>query len=226
MAQLEALRTQHAEELQRFLRRLDHELKNPLTAIRFALANLACDDQDQAVIASIESQILRISHLITDLRKLADLDQLAVEMLPVEVEPLLTEAVALGQENTPDREHHITVEVGTSNRVRGDKYLLLLAVYNLIDNALKFTPPDTAIRVETWDDGDYVAIAVADNGPGIPPDDLPHVWEELYRSQTVRHIAGSGLGLAMVKAIVERHGGSVELLSTNGTTITLYLPMA
>ena len=97
---------------------------------------------------------------------------------------------------------------------------------NLLDNALKFTEPQDRIEVRASDSGDSVVIEVADTGLGLPDDELPHVFDELYRGQQSRGIPGSGLGLALVKAVIERHGGAVSVrsLSEQGTVFQLHLP--
>lgn len=218
--QLEAVRAHHSLELQRFVRRVDHEIKNPLTAIRFALANIHVDPQ--AAISSIELQTVRISSLLKNLRKLTELSTLSIEQIPVDVYSLLQEVRHLAIESQPSRQ--ISVDHNAVKSIQGDKYLLLLALYNLIDNALKYSEDE--IIIHTWDTAHMVQIDVEDSGPGIAPDDVMHVWEELYRGSSVHHITGSGLGLALVKSIVERHGGSVTLKTAvdAGTTVTIYLP--
>jgi two-component system OmpR family sensor kinase len=83
------------------------------------------------------------------------------------------------------------------------------------------------VEVRAFEDGTFVAIEVADTGPGIPEDEEAQVWEELYRGQGARGVPGSGLGLALVRAIVERHGGGVSLRSRagQGTVVTMRLPV-
>jgi two-component system OmpR family sensor kinase len=108
----------------------------------------------------------------------------------------------------------------------GDWDLLFLATYNLLDNAYKFTRPGDTVEVRAIEEADSVVIEVADTGPGIPEEELPRVWDELYRGQGARGIPGSGLGLALTRAIVDRHGGGVALRSRagQGTVVTLRLP--
>ena len=110
--------------------------------------------------------------------------------------------------------------------VQGDPDLLFLALHNLLTNALKFTQPGDRIEVRALEDGAAVVVEVADTGPGIPEAEAPLVWEELYRGQGARGVPGSGLGLALVRAIAERHGGQVALRSREGqgTVFTLRLP--
>lgn len=223
-----------SEERRRFLRRLDHELKNPLTAIRAGLANLASADRDERwseTRTSIESQILRLSRLTSDLRKLADLESRPLEERnPVEMQELLGEVFAAAKERPNANERTMSLTMPQAPwplpRVSGDRDLLFLALFNLLDNALKFTKPGDTVEVRAFEDGENVVVEVADTGIGIPAEEVRHVWEELYRGQEAHGVPGSGLGLSLVRAIVERHGGNTELRSKtkHGTVITVRLP--
>jgi two-component system OmpR family sensor kinase len=223
-----------AEDRRRFVRRLDHELKNPLTAIRAGLANVAAIDQPEArraALRSVEAQVLRISRLTADLRKLAELETRTVEMSPVNLAEVLQQVVELAQEKPEADDRHLTLTLPQAPwplpPVRGDRDLLLLALHNLIDNALKFTRPGDTIEVRAFEDGSFVVIEVADTGPGIPAEELPHVWEELYRGDQARGVPGSGLGLPLVRAISDQHRGQIVMRSLvdHGTVITLRLPV-
>ena len=231
---LAGLRTQAAQERRRFLQRLDHELKNPLTAIRAGLANLAngLDTTGQGeALTSVETQVLRLSRLTADLRKLSELEARSLERVPVNITELLQEAVALAQEQPEAETRRLTLTLPQAPwpvpDILGDWDLLFLAVYNLLDNALKFTRPGDTVEVRASEDRAFVAIEVADTGPGIPEEELSRVWEELYRGQGARGISGSGLGLALARAIVERHGGQVTLRSRagQGTVFAVRLPV-
>ena len=222
-----------AEERRRFLRRLDHELKNPLTAIRAGLANLAESPSDGAgreALTSVEAQTLRLSRLSSDLRKLAKLEVRLVEHSPVELPALLNEAFSMAQEHPAAAERHLNLSIPKAPwplpNVRGDPDLLLLAIHNLLENAIKFSRPGDTLELRAFEDGPDVVIEVADTGPGIPDEEQPHVWEELYRGEAGRGIPGSGLGLALVRAIAERHNGRVGLRSRlgQGTVFILRLP--
>jgi two-component system OmpR family sensor kinase len=229
------LRAQAADDRRRFLQRLDHELKNPLTAIRAGLANVAdgsTETTQREALASAEAQVLRLSRLTADLRKLADLETRPLEREPVDMTELLQEAVALAQEQPGSDARHVSLTVPQApwplSAVPGDWDLLFLAIYNLIDNALKFTQRKDTVEVRAFEDGAFVTIEVADTGPGISSEELPRVWEELYRGQGAQGVPGSGLGLALVRAIVERHGGQIRLRSRlgQGTVVTMQLPAA
>jgi two-component system, OmpR family, sensor kinase len=234
---LDRLQAQNLEDRRRFLRRLDHELKNPLTAIRAGLANLAAVDNgfsesSRRIVTSVEAQTLRLSRLTADLRKLSDIESVRLERAPVNLSQLLQEALELAQDKPQAAERRLSLTVPQAPwplpTISGDWDLLFLAVYNLLDNTLKFTRPGDTIEVRAFEDGSHVAVEVADTGPGIPESEAPHVWEELYRAEGARGIPGSGLGLALVRAIVERHGGQVTLRSRagQGTVVALRLPLA
>jgi two-component system OmpR family sensor kinase len=222
-----------ADDRRRFLRRLDHELKNPLTAIRAGLANLAEASSLVArreALTSVEAQTLRLSRLSADLRKLAELEVRLVEHSPVDVSALMRDAFSMSQESPGAGGLHLNLSIPRAPwplpKVRGDYDLLLLAVHNLLDNALKFSRPGDTLELRAFEDGSDIVIEVADTGPGIPDDEQPHVWEELYRGEAGRGTPGSGLGLALVRAIAERHNGSVSLRSRlgQGTVFSLRLP--
>jgi two-component system OmpR family sensor kinase len=221
------------DERRRFLRRLDHELKNPLTAIRAGLANLTESPSDEArreALSSVETQTLRLSRLSSDLRKLAELEVRLVEHSPVDVPALLQEAFRMAQEQPGAADRHLNLSIPQAPwplpNIQGDADLLLLAVHNLLDNALKFSRPGDTLELRALEDGAEIVIEVADTGPGIPEEEQPHVWEELYRGEAGRGIPGSGLGLALVRAIAERHNGRVTLRSRlgQGTVFSLRLP--
>jgi signal transduction histidine kinase len=217
----------------RFVQRLDHELKNPLTAMRAGLANLASEGpalDHRGTLDSVAVQTERLARLAADLRKLAELEVQTLERQPVDIASLLQEATELARQLTAAAERVLTLTLPRAPwplpAVLGDRDLLFLAVYNLLDNALKFTHPGDTIEVRGFDDGAVVVIEVADTGQGIPPEELPHVFEELYRGQSARGSAGSGLGLALVRAIADRHGGTVAARSRpgQGSVVALRLP--
>lgn len=224
-----------ADERRRFLRRLDHELKNPLTAIRAGLANITdapSETSRQEAIESVDAQALRLSRLSADLRKLAELETRPLEQSRVNIVSLLQEVFNLAQDQPDADERRLTLTLPQAPwpipAISGDADLLFLAIHNLMDNAIKFTHPGNTIELRAFEDESKVVIEVADTGPGIPPEDLAHVWEELYRGQGARPTQGSGLGLALVRAIAERHDGQATVRSRvgQGSVFTLRLPVA
>lgn len=226
-----ALTAEEADSRRRFIRRLDHEVKNPLTAMRAALANLngACDPQ---TMRSLRGQVDRLARLSADLRKLTDLEVQPLEQDEVDVAGLLAELVEIARDRPEASARRINLTVPEAPwpiaPVPGDRDLLFLAFHNLLDNAFKFTSEGATVEVRAYEDGASVAVEVADTGPGVPPDELPHLGEELYRGSAGIGVEGSGLGLALVKAIVARHNGSMTIRSRpgRGTVVTVKLPGA
>ena len=220
----------------RFLRRLDHEIKNPLTALRTALVNVReckTDDERQRAIENAGRAVERLIRLLADLRKLSDLGARPLERLPVDVPELLQEMVDAAKTLPAYQGREVNLLISKVPSpfppVTGDRDLLSLAVYNLVENALKFTSGDEAVEVRALEDGKSIVIEVADSGPGIPSDELTKIFEELYRGANARGIEGSGLGLALVQRVVGLHGGQVEVRSRQdhprGTVFTLRLPV-
>jgi signal transduction histidine kinase len=225
-----ALQAQAGADRRRFLQRLDHELKNPLTAIRAGLANVAEAPSPQAA-HSVEAQVLRLSRLTADLRKLAELETRPLERAEVDLSELLAQVFELAQDRPEAETRRLNLTLPQAPwplpHISGDRDLLLLAVHNLLDNAMKFSRPGDRVELRASEDGASVVVEVADTGPGIHEEDAAHVWEELYRGQGARGVPGSGLGLALVQAIVQRHGGHVALRSRagQGTVFTVRLPI-
>jgi two-component system OmpR family sensor kinase len=224
------------EGRRRFLRRLDHEIKNPLTALRAALVNVReckTEDERQRAIENAGRAVGRMIRLLADLRKLSDLGERPLEQFPVDVPELLGEMVEAAKSLPAHQGREVNLLISKIPSpfppVTGDRDLLSLAVYNLVENALKFTSEDGAVEVRALEDGRAIVIEVADSGPGIPSDELSKIFEELYRGANARGIEGSGLGLALVQRIVELHGGQVEVRSRQddprGTVFTLRLPV-
>lgn len=219
-----------------FLRRLDHEIKNPLTALQAALVNLReseLAEERQRATENARRAVERLVRLLTDLRKLSDLGDRPLECLPVDVPELLQEMVEAAKSLPAyqGREVNLLISKVPSPfpSVTGDRDLLALAVYNLVENALKFTSTDEAVEVRALEDGRAIVIEVADSGPGVPSDELAKIFEELYRGANARGVEGSGLGLALVQRIVELHEGQIQVRSRQddprGTVFTVRLPV-
>jgi two-component system OmpR family sensor kinase len=223
-----------AAERRRLLLRLDHELKNPLTAIRAGLANLAEAPSEQSrrsALESVEVQAVRLGSLLADLRKLAELETQPLERGRVDLDELLRE-VADTLDELPDAASR-TLTLTLPNApwplpvVEGDRDLLFLAMHNLATNAVKFSRPGDTIEIRAFEEGDGVVIEVADTGIGIPTEEIAQVWGELERGRSARGIPGTGIGLALVQTIIVRHRGVVSLRSrtAEGTVVRLELPL-
>ena len=223
------------EAHRRFLSRLDHELKNPVTAVRAAVAALgsAPAPERERLAATVDAQATRLQTLVADLRKLADIESGPIETEDVDVAQVIEEAATDILEQAPPSgfgSRTITVVLPTAPwplpHVRGDVDLIYLAVYNLLSNAVKFAASEHPIEVRGSDDGEHVIIEVADRGIGIPQTELAGLFDELARGSQARGIPGSGLGLSLVRVIAERHGGDVGIRSRegSGTSVRMKLP--
>lgn len=215
------------ESRRRLVARLDHEIKNPIQGIRAALA----DEPSQRQRDSIDAQARRLAGLLSDLRKIGEVEHAELELGPVDLTSLVEEAVTTVAETTDIARRRLTVALPTAPRplprVLGDEDLLFLAVVNVLTNAVKYSAQGDAVEVRGRAESDGVVLEIADTGRGIAPDEIPLVWEELGRSREARAIDGAGLGLPMVRAVLERHGGSATLESWHGegSTVTLRIPV-
>jgi two-component system OmpR family sensor kinase len=226
----------HAEAQRRFLRRLDHELKNPLTGIRAALANLegaGTQGSAASAIPDIQHQVERLTKLTAGLRKLADLEEIPLEYAKIDLGQLLRETVDAVRAHPSGSGRDLRLVVPSVPwplpEITGDRDLLSLMFFNLIENAMKFTGRQDTVEVRAIEQDRHVQVEIADTGPGIPPDELPRLFEELYRGSNARGYEGSGLGLALVRRVVERHEGTVKVRSrrggARGTVFTVTLPL-
>jgi two-component system, OmpR family, sensor kinase len=222
---------------QRFIRRLDHEIKNPLTGLRAALVNLQ-ESQDSAerqmASENANRAVERLTRLLNDLRKLSDLEERSIERMPVDIPELLDDVVDAARTIPAYRGRNVSLFISRVPAplppVRGDRDLLSLAVYNLVENALKYSSQNDSVEVRAMEDGKAVVVEVADSGGGIASEDLSRIFEELYRGSNARTTEGSGLGLALVNRIISLHGGQIHVRSRQngprGTVFTVRLPEA
>jgi len=202
-----------------FVANVSHELRTPLTAIRGYAEALsegdASPEEAREFLDVIKRHALRMERLVKDLLTLARLDagQETVELVRCDTRTLVQSVVAdIGPAITARGQRvDVTIRHGAET-VAGDQAKLHDVLHNLIVNASTYAPEQTVIGVEARPNGDRVVIAVTDQGPGIPEEDLLRVFERFYRvdKSRARDPGGTGLGLAIVKHLVELHGGTVR----------------
>jgi len=220
-----------ADDRLRFLMRLDHELKNPLTAIRAGLANIDGAGAAGPALESVSAQASRITRLLGDLRILADLETREIEAVPVDLPGLLQEVgeavAAIPAAGQRDIQWSVPQAPWPLPVIEGDRDLLFIALQNLIANAVKFSAPGDRVEVRSSEDDDWVLIEVADTGIGIPDEEIGEVWQELARGRAARSLPGTGIGLALVRVVVTRHGGRIAIRSRDGqgTVVSIRLPV-
>jgi two-component system, OmpR family, sensor histidine kinase MprB len=204
-----------------------HELRTPLTSIRANVELLErareMESGERAqVLASVRGQLEDLTILVGDLVDLARPGERAVEP-PEELrlDELVHDAVQRARRHAPDTSFAIDAQPSI---VSGSRARLARAVGNLLDNAVKWSPPDQPVEVAVRGG----EVTVRDHGPGIDEDDLPHVFDRFYRARAARGLPGSGLGLAIVKQVAESHGGSVvaEPAAGGGAQLRLALPLS
>jgi two-component system sensor histidine kinase KdpD len=213
---------------------ISHDLKTPLASIKAAISSILdssvnwSDEDIAAFHQTIDSQADRLNRVISDILDLNRLESgaLTPEQTPVRVVDLLERARSVTSFETRDRE--VTIDASADLRVLADESLILQAVVNLIENAAKYSVARGPIHLRAIPSGTGVELSVADEGPGIAPQDLPYIFERFYRAEEhSRRVKGSGLGLTIVKGFVELSGGSVGVESSSaGTIFTIRLPAA
>ena len=221
-----------------FVANVSHELKTPATSLRLLAESLGeTIDEDpvhaRLFAAQLRAETERLSNLITDLLDLTRLEseEKVENPLPVDVRSVLM--TVLARMRRVARKKNITLQWkrfgrATHYTVRGDETQLTSMFTNLVDNAVKYTPPGGRVEVTGGLEGSEIVIRVSDTGIGIPEGKLPRIFERFYRVDKARSKAtgGTGLGLSIVKHIAENHGGRVTVESTSGegSTFTVYLP--
>ncbi len=230
-----AARTASENKLRRFVADASHELRTPLTAIRgFAELHRQGAVKGEAATAElvgrIENESVRMGALVEDLLMLARLDQSRdLVHAPVDLTELVTEAVESARAAGP--EHPITLKLPEEAFVLGDARKIHQVVANLLANARIHTPAGTPITVSIESNDEGTTISIADSGPGLSQEDQARIFERFYRADPSRNRAkeeGSGLGLSIVDAVMQAHGGKVGVSSTlgEGATFTVFFPLA
>lgn len=219
-----------------FAANVSHELRTPLTAIRGFAETLLDGAYNQPESALRFARIIyeeaeRLTELIEDVLKLSQIEsgKVAIVKEPVAVPELVQEVMERLQERMKKYTVKIEIPAGLTP-ILGDRGLLVQALYNLLDNAAKYTQPQGIIVVNAKQHDREICLAVKDNGIGIPEEAKERIFERFYRADRARtrRFGGTGLGLAIVKHIVEAHKGRLQLNSSEGkgTEVVMYLPAA
>jgi signal transduction histidine kinase len=209
-----------------------HDLRTPMTRLR-GVAERALQSDDvqahrEALVTSLEEsdRILAMLDTLMDISE-AETGTMRLDVRDVPVAAVVADVVELYENVAEDKHIAVSTDVETGLTVAADSNRLRQVLANLLDNAIKYTPPGGRVTVGARRDGAVVRFDVADTGVGIPAHDLPHVWDRLYRGDQSRAERGLGLGLSLVRAIVAAHGGTVDVLAEpgRGSTFTVRLPV-
>ncbi len=218
----------------RFSGDISHELRTPLTTIlgntTLLKRGAALPPEEQSeMLAEIESEAQHMRRLITDLLLLSQADAgLAIVRERVDLNILLLDVFRQAKRRAGDRDLQIIHEEPAA--ILGDADRLRQALVNLVDNAIRYTPPSGRIELSLRTMGSQVEITISDTGQGIAPDDLPHIFDRFYRADKARtrSAGGAGLGLSIVQWVIEAHWGEIEVDSKpgEGSTFRIRLPLA
>lgn len=215
---------------QRFVADVSHELRTPLTAIRGNLDLIKRYGVDKESLEAVESEVERMSRLVSDLLLLARADYggLTLDLEPLDLDTTISEVYRDAKVLASTRNIMFAIHDFQPVRVQGDPDRLKQLFLNLVSNAIKFTPEGGNVIVNLRRSYDDAIVEVIDTGIGIAPEDLPHVFDRFYQADParVRKGEGSGLGLSIAKWIVDAHNGQIEVSSDlgKGTTFTVLIP--
>lgn len=222
-----------AEQVRRSLAAdVAHELRTPLAALQAGLEELrdGLRPPDAERLGMLHDQTLRLGRVVEDLADLSAAESAALSLHPTDTDlALIARAALAAQQPQLDAAGvQVHTNLATPVPVRADPDRLHQAIANLLTNAARYCRPGDQVSVHAHTDAATAVLDVADTGPGIPADELPHVFDRLWRGQHARAVAGSGIGLAVVRELVAAHGGCVTAESpvNGGTTITIRLPLA
>jgi two-component system phosphate regulon sensor histidine kinase PhoR len=231
-------RLKQLEEVRReFVANVSHELRTPLSIFHGYVETLLENpglpaEEVENIFRILKRHSLRLNALVEDLLVLARLESRRETMQFAEVDlPETIRGIALDWAARTAKKG-VTLDLAVAPDLpplTADPLRLEQIFSNLLDNALKHTPPGGRIAIQVSRSGDFILLCVEDNGAGIPPADLPHIFERFYRADKARsrEMGGTGLGLSIVKHIAQAHGGSVEAKSTfgKGAAIIVRLPL-
>jgi two-component system phosphate regulon sensor histidine kinase PhoR len=222
-----------------FVSMVAHEIKSPLGAaegyLELILSGLAGDPQKQKQM--IERSLIRIRTLRTMVSELMDLTALetgkfTIKRSPLDIREVVTEAVELHREKANEKDIELSLAYGAdleSERVLADKDAMLIVFKNLIENAIKYTPEKGHVDVRMEQNGIYVKVNVKDDGIGMTPDEKERAFDEFFRAKNeyTARIPGTGLGLSLVKQLLEMHQGKITLETApgKGSEFTVRLPI-
>ncbi|MBK9954629.1 MAG: sensor histidine kinase N-terminal domain-containing protein [Rhodocyclaceae bacterium] len=198
------------ENERRFTADAAHELRTPLAALKIQAQVARLSEQAQArghALRQIEAGVERATHLVEQLLRLARLDPLSnlPSPQPFDLAEVIRDMLATIDAERRAKHRIVATLPDTALVASGDPALMAIAIRNLVDNAMRYTPPDSTITIDAGEDAGGLSLAVSDDGPGVSPVDLPRLGERFYRSRETA-TEGNGLGLAIVARIAELHG--------------------
>jgi signal transduction histidine kinase len=212
---------------------VSHDLRTPLTRLRgtaeMALAAPADLDRYREALADCVEEVDRVQTMLNTLMDISEAESGAMPLQrePVRLADIVARAVELYHDVADSKGVSLVAHTSGDVVVAGDRVRLEQVAANLLDNALKYTPRGGQVTIDLRHENGRAVLRVTDTGAGIPADELPRIWDRLFRGDRSRAERGLGLGLSLVKAVVEAHGGTVAVVSESGhgSTFTVELPV-
>jgi len=208
-----------------------HELRTPIAVLQASHEALldGVAEPTPAQLTSLRDEVLRLARMVDGLQRLASAEAAALQLRPVPCDLAAIAAAAADSLSATFDAADISVERRLAEvQIMGDQGRLHEVIVNLLTNAVKFTPAGGRVVLGTGPDGSRAVLRVCDTGQGIPPDELPRIFERFFRGQGASGVAGSGIGLAVVSELVHAHHGNLDVTSEpgKGTQVTVTLPRA
>jgi two-component system sensor histidine kinase BaeS len=207
-----------------------HELRTPLAALQAGLEELrdGLAEPTPESLVGLHDQSLRLGRVVADLAELSEAEtaDTSLQLALIDLALVAENEVSLHEPQLRAAGLQTTIAIAGPLMVRADSDRLHQAIGNLLANTTRYCAPGDTVTVTLTAEANYAVLKIADTGPGISAGDLPHIFERLWRGSAAQHIPGSGIGLAVVREIISRHGGTVAATSSQGegTTLIIRLP--
>jgi signal transduction histidine kinase len=209
-----------------------HDLRTPMTRLR-GIAEMALrsdpiqHDQREALADCLEEseRVLTLLNTLMDISE-AETGTMRLDLVTLDVSQLIDEIVDLYRHVAEDKRIALSFGCPENIYITADRNRMRQVLANLLDNAIKYTGPEGSVAIDAYEKNGQIAIRVRDDGAGIPPEEISKIWDRLHRGDASRSQPGLGLGLSLVKAVVQAHKGRIGVQSElgGGSVFTLYLP--
>ena len=224
----------HIDRQKQFISNVSHEIRTPLAAIKGYseyLADEVIGDPDlEKAIYHLNNETARLTTLVNDFLQMSRLDSFQEKFIfsKVNVSSILEDTIAHMRDRASNHGIELDSQIKSDVFINGDKDKLVQVLVNLMDNCIKYSPDYSKANIKLSTKDKHAEITIADQGIGIPKDDLEKVFDRFYRASNVSGINGTGLGLAISREIIEKHKGEIKMdnIDKGGTEVKVIIPLA